>query len=177
MLQDQHSAGLDVTLPDGDENSEANSTTPTALARLMEYDWDKYVALPVHTTLEVVEQPQVIDVPGCAYYGLGMLRWQDRYLPLLDLRTLLNAYKKPGGPPMRYALVVTYQAAPFEPVRYGAMAMIGLPQTMQVGDHMQAPLPSDSDLWPQVALSCFAHQQRIVPIVDTARLFNSSSTR
>lgn len=160
-------------LPPTEDCATEPGTALRAPARLLEFDWKKYVALPVHTTLEIVEQPEIIEVPGAPYYGLGMLRWQGRYLAVLDLRTLLNAHHKAGAPRLRHALVVAYQAAPRRPIEYAAIATVGLPQAVQVGDAMQCPLPEDSDLWPLISVSCFSHQGLPVPIVDTGRLFGS----
>ncbi len=39
------------------------------------------------------------------------------------------------------------------------------------GDAMACELPADHDLWPRLALSCFVHEGRPVPILDTERLF------
>ena len=93
-------------------------------ARLLEYGWKKFVALPVHTALEIVEHPKLVEVPGAPYYALGMMAWQGRWLPVLDLCALLNAYRKPGTPPMRHAVVVAYQSAPREALQYAAIAAV-----------------------------------------------------
>ena len=50
---------------------------------------------------------------------------------------------------------------------------MSLPQTLQVGNDTQCALPTDSDLWPLISISCFEHQGMHVPIIDTSRLFNS----
>jgi len=145
-----------------------------APARLIEFDRGRHVALPVHTTIEVIERPEITGVPGAPYYMAGMLRWQERQIALLDLCTLLNAHPKAGAAPARHALVVAYQTAAYQPIRYAAIATTRLPQTLQVGDASQCALPPDSDLWPLIALSCFEHEGRRVPILDTGRLFGST---
>ena len=155
----------------GDEP--APRATLQAPARLLEYDWKKFVALPVHTTLEIVEQPQVIEVPGAPYYSAGMMRWQGHWLPVLDLCALLSAYRKAGTPALRHALVVAYQTAPGQPIEHGAIAAASLPQTLQVSDEQQCELPSDSDLWGLIATSCFGHAGTAVPIVHTGKLFGT----
>ena len=145
---------------------------PRALARLIEYAPGRQVALPPHTTIELLENPAVVTVPGAAYYACGLLAWQGRQLPLLDLHALLRAY--PGvnsAAPPRYALVLAYQRAPRQPVEHGAISLAVLPQTVTVTDKAGCELPADSDLWPLLALSCFLHQGHAVPILDTARLF------
>ena len=125
----------------------------------------------MHAALEIIEQPTVLPVPGGPYYGLGMLRWQERWIPVLDLGALLNAYPKPAAPVLKHALVIAYQTAARQPLQYAALATLSLAQTVQVGDAQQCELPKDSDLWPWISASCFTHDGATVPIVDTSRLF------
>lgn len=145
---------------------------PRAVARLIEYAPGRQIALPPHTTIELLENPAVVAVPGAAYYACGLLAWQGRQLPLLDLHALLRAYpgtNRTGAP--RYALVLAYQRAPRQPVEHGAISLAVLPQTVAVSDEARCELFADSDLWPLLALSCFRHEGHAVPILDTAKLF------
>jgi CheW-like domain len=144
-----------------------------APARLLEFDRGRHVALPVHTTIELIERPELVGVPGAAYYSLGMLAWQGQHLAVIDLCTLLNAHRKDGAQRPRHVLVVAYQPEPRQPVQHAAIATVSLPQTLQVGNGTQCPLPEDSDLWPLIAVSCFEHLGVRVPIIDTSRLFSS----
>ena len=159
-----------LAAPDG---ADSVDTAPRAPARLLEFDRNRHVALAVHATIEIVERPEIVGVPGAAYYMLGMMRWQDRHIAVLDLCTLLNAHLKDGAPRMRHALVVAYQTAARKPIEYAAIATIGLPQTVQVSDDAKCDLPTDGDLWPLISLSCFLHHDQRVPIVDTGRLFGA----
>ena len=156
-------------------HSEAVATlAPRATARLLEYAPGYYVALPTHTTLELIEHPAIIAVPGAAYYGCGLLAWQGCHLPVINVDTLLRAYQEtPALGPPRYALVVAYQRAPGNPLEHGALALTALPETVEVGDDAWCALPADSDIWPLLSLSCVQHARLAVPILDTARLFRS----
>jgi hypothetical protein len=143
-------------------------------ARLVEYTPGRYIALPPHTTLEVVENPRPVAVPGGAYYGHGLLAWQERQIPLVNLLALLKAHTSDAAAALpRYALVVAYQAAPGQPVMHGALGMAQLPQSVTVNDSDACGLPDDSDLWPLLALSCFTHEGQPAPIVDTSKLFGA----
>ena len=113
----------------------------------------------------------MIPVPGAAYYVDGLTRWRGRWLPVIDLHALVNAYRKEYAPKTRYLLIVAYQAARRGPVRHGAIALPVTPGTVQVSDAARCELPDTSDLWPLLALSCFEIKGLAVPIVDTGRLF------
>jgi hypothetical protein len=159
-----HAVSADASLPVPQEQV-------TVAAQLLQYDRECFVALPVHTTIELLDQAPVVEVPGAAYYCNGLTRWRGQWLPVLDLHALVNAYRKEYAPKTRYLVIVAYQTVPRAPVRYGAIALPVLPGTVQVSDSAACELPTDSDLWPLLASSCFQIKGRAVPILDTGRLF------
>lgn len=144
---------------------------PRAPARLLEYKWGAFVAFPAHTTIALIDNPPVVTVPGAPYYCLGLIEWQGRRLPLVDLNALLRAY--PDGEPATggHVLVLAYQSAPGAALEYGAVCARLLVRMVEVADSQRCELPRDSDLWPWIALSCFEHEGHAVPVLDTRRLF------
>lgn len=146
-------------------------------ARLLHYKPGGCVALPVHTTVELLDGPLIVDVPGAAGYCNRLVRWRGQWLALLDLDTLLHDVRfdadRTAAP--RYALVVAYQHAPGGPVEHGAISLATLPQTVGVGDLATCELPADSALWPLLALSCFLYEGHAAPILDTSRLFAAAT--
>lgn len=143
------------------------SRTP---ARLLEYSTGSYVALPVHTTYAVMEHPAAIAVPGMADYGYGLLPYQDGLIPMIDLRVLLRGGRA-GDQTPRYALVVAYLDEQARGLRFGAIGLSTLPETVMVGDEEMCGLPDDSPHWTRLALSCFRYRERVVPILSTTRIF------
>ena len=142
-----------------------------APARLLEYRRGSFVAFAPHTTVALIDSPPVVPVPGAPYYCVGLIPWQDRQLPLIDLNTLLRAYPGAEAPPTGHVLVLAYQREPNQPLEYGAVCARSLVQLVEVSDACACELPTDSDLWPWIALACFEHRGRPVPVLDTARLF------
>ncbi|QTD45419.1 hypothetical protein [Ottowia testudinis] len=162
----------DVDVPMVDTS--APSESPSAVARLLEYSPGHHVALPPHTTMEVVEKPSVVAVPGAPYYAYGLMAWQDRWIPLIHLDSIVRAYVSIPLPPVpRYALVVAYQAAPGEPIEHGAIALPALPRFVSVSDQDACDLPGNSDVWPLLSISCFKTGEHVVPILATGRLFST----
>ena len=140
-------------------------------ARLIEYERGRFVALPAHTTLELVERPPLTTVPGAPYYCRGLVAWQGRQLPLLDLRALMRAYNDKPPAPFDHVLVLAFQRAPGQPLEYGALCAPSLVRIIEVSDSQQCALTNDSDLWPWISLSCFLYEGLVVPVLDTGRLF------
>jgi hypothetical protein len=153
------------------EPSVANQ--PRADARIVEYTTGRYLAFSPHAVLEVQEHPVAIHIPGGAYYAHGLLPWRDGYLPLINPQMLMSAdpYFKLSTPGL--ALVLAFQREAGAALEYGAISIQNLPETVSVCDDMACPLPTDSDLWPKLAVSCFEHMGHQVPIIDVARLFCS----
>jgi len=126
-------------------------------------------ALAQHTTLEILEDPQALAVPQGSPHAIGLLPWQGRRIALIDAGVLLAGALGRAGPP-RYALVVAMQSAPGLPIEHGAIALDTLPRSVLVDDGAWCPIPQGAR-WHSAAISCFTHEGRPIPIVDTARLF------
>lgn len=141
-------------------------------ARIIEYQPQKYAALPVHTTMALVERPELVVVPGAYEFGLGMLKWQDRWISVIDLGALLHGVPSVDSGARPHVMVLAYQTAPNQALQYAGIATTSLPVTVSVADEQQALLPEDSPLWPVIAISCFTHEGRAIPILDTSRLFD-----
>lgn len=164
---------LAATAPAAAMTSAFTATARTAPAQLIEYARGHYAALAPHAAIELLDQPRTVEVPGSAYYCQRLLQWRAAWLPLLDLRVLLAAYREHDVPPSRYALIVAWQPGARAPLSYGALSLPFLPQVVQVSDVDQCELPGGSDLWPALSLSCFGHVGRRVPVLDVAALFRT----
>ena len=142
-----------------------------ALARLAPCG-DGWIAFPPHTTLEIVDHPQPVAVPGAAPHALGLMEWQGRRIALIDAAALLG-FAPPRTSAPRYGLVLALQTHDGAAIEHGAIALDALPETITVTDDDTCTLPADA-AWRRVSLACIAHQGRPVPIVDTAALFAAS---
>src|SRR5213595_2015566 len=126
----------------GGELTMAQETAPQAIARLVAYAPGKYIALPPHATVEIVEHPTALPVPGAAHHAHGLLAWQGRQIAMIDLQALVagridgQALSAP-----RYALVVAYQRRAGEAIEHGALALPFLPETITVSDDAACALP------------------------------------
>ncbi len=147
----------------------------TASAQLLEYEHAHWVALPLHTTIEVLESPKIVEVPGAAGRCRALASWRGQWLPVLDLQTWVNASAQAPLISARHLLVVAYQMAAFTPICHGAIKLPFLLETVEVSDSAQCPLPTDSRLWSQIASACFKHNEHVVPVLDTRRLFGLAS--
>lgn len=146
---------------------------PPALACVLEYAADSFIALPVHAGVELVESPRLVPVPGMAHFCRGLVAWRGRQLPLIDLQAYLWGMDSPASPPFSHVLMVAYQVAPGAAIEYGAFCAPFLIRMVEVVDSDQCPLPGGEARWDGIAISCFLHQGRVIPVLEPSRIFTS----
>lgn len=155
-----------------DATVEAIDNQPTAEARIVAYAAGRYIAFAPHATQELLENPQCLAVPASAYYGYGLLHWQEQHIPLIHLESVIKAYPAfDANTPPAYALILAYQPQAGAALQYGAIAVTNIPTSITVRDTDFAPLPKDSDMWGEFSMSCFKHDNQHIPIIDVARMF------
>ena len=117
-------------------------------------------ALSAGVTLEVVERPEAIRVPGSAPHALGLLAWRERRIPLIDPDGALGVPCKTT--PARYALVIAFEETPGVPAEHGALALEQLPQFVTVSDSQACDAPQR---WREQALACFILHGEPIPVL------------
>jgi len=162
---------LPVLLDDAPPGDTVRETP--ALACVLEYATDSFVALPVHAGVELVESPRLVPVPGMAHFCRGLVAWQGRQLPLIDLQAYLAGVDPQAASPFSHVLVVAYQVAPGAAIDYGAFCAPFLIRMVQVVDRDLCPLPLGQARWDGIAISCFLHQGKAIPVLEPSRIFTS----
>ena len=169
---------MDMHLPYVEENlhsaDESIPNVPRAKAYLLEYRPGFFVAFPAHTGVELIDQPVIVMVPGMPSFCLGLMAWQGRRLPVLDLDRFLTGPGVHGSPSVGHVLILAYQSAPGRALEYGAVLAPSLIQMIEVMDSQQCELPVDIERLPRLSLSCFEYEGQAVPVLDTARIFANS---
>lgn len=143
-----------------------------ALACLLDYAPGASVALPVHSGVELIEQPRIVPVPGMPACCLGLLTWQGRQLPLIDLRRYLDASCPIDVTYFSHVLVVAYQTSRGMPIEYGALCAPFLIRMIEVADSQQCASEASESILNSLSISCFQYQGRAVPVIEPARLFS-----
>lgn len=154
------------------EHNDSSRQQTVAQARVVVYSRGGYAAFSPNVTIEIIDHPLLLELPASAYYVRGMLQWHGRWIPVLDLHSMIMAYPKfERGSVPRFALVVSYADPKTAEPAFGALALPAMPQTISVTDADACPLPAQSDLWPYIAAACVRFRGAVIPIIDTDRLF------
>lgn len=149
------------------------SARNAAMAYLVRYADFAAVAFPTHVSQEFIECPQyIVRIPDMAGYAYGMIEWRKQWLPLIDLQTLLHPKQTSTDFSITpsYCLVLAYRNNQGN-IAFAAVALQKMPEMVYVHNEDFCPLPNTSHLWSALAISCFAHQQKPVPILSTDKLF------
>lgn len=163
----QHAAGWEA-------EHRSSQQQAAAQARVVVYSRGGYAAFSPNVTIEIIDHPVLLELPASAYYVRGMLQWHGRWIPVLDLYSMIMAYPRfERGSVPRFALVVSYTDPKTSEPAFGALALPVMPQTISVTDADTCPLPEQSDLWPYIAVACVSFRGAVIPIIDTDRLFGS----
>ncbi|NIR59400.1 MAG: chemotaxis protein CheW [Gammaproteobacteria bacterium] len=130
-----------------------------------------HVAAGAHRVVEYLLSPEIVRLPLTPAHCPGVLIWREKMVPVTDLAALLGGDEREAQA-RRHAVVLAYQMAPGQPLRYGAVLVDGAPYEVYVADDMACALPEGSEVVRHVACSCFTHDDRVIPILDVARLFD-----
>lgn len=141
-------------------------------AWLLNLGADRVGAIGERELLHVVAEPEAFEVPLAPTHCRYVLIWQDRLLPVWDVSARLIQCAELQRPVV--AAVVGYQARRGETPWLGAIALTEPPTRCKVTDSQACELPENEPAWFDIAHSCFAHDDRPVPILDLYTMFSGS---
>ncbi len=140
-------------------------------AWLLDFGRGLQAAVGHHEMWQVLISPVLFEVPCTLTYCSEVLVFQDRILPILDMSNLLEGEKTI---PVTSSVVgiAIYQDEPTHPIHYAGLHLATRPQSIYVSDNQACDLPAHQPCWEPLALSCFFHKGRTIPIIELAYLFS-----
>jgi len=127
--------------------------------------------------------PAVFQVPQAPAHCRGVILWEERVLPVIDLRALVSS----GAAKVDAAhvagleqlvAVVAYQTDRSQIADYGALLLAGLPARTTVTDEQACELDPALASWASFSSSCFRHANLgPVPVLDLRRVFRPTQAR
>lgn len=140
-------------------------------AWLIEYSSQQYFSLPHTSCHEILESVEVVALSGIPNYGIGLFKWRELWLPLIDFDSLING-SKANSAKNHLTLIVSY-IGDNNQTAYAAIALPSYPQMTTVSNDMLCGLPvTDKFDWANFALSCFRYKDSRVPILDANKFFS-----
>jgi len=149
-------------------------TETSVPARLLAYSPRGVAAFPELCAVALVESPVVFTAPGAPPHCVGLMQWDDDLIPLVDLLVLVEGGNASHREVPPHVLVVAWQSAGGEGLRYGAVCAPHLVTTIRVSDEQQREAPEDGRGLRSVAAGFFEVDGQVAAIIDTRRLFGGS---
>ncbi len=143
---------------------------PRMNAWLLDFGDSCQAAVGVRELLHLVNAPATFAVPHTPEYCRRVVLWQERLLPIMDIKARL------GSVPLEesFLAVVGYQRQRGTYPQFGALALASPPRQLAVNDEQACPLPDESSVWRELAISCFEHQGSPVPVLNLSRIFGAA---
>ncbi|OUS14859.1 hypothetical protein A9Q88_13800 [Gammaproteobacteria bacterium 50_400_T64] len=149
-----------------DISTSAEDTSP---AWLLDISGGLTVAVAAQDVIYVFPQvPQVVPVPQTPDHVTGVLVWQQRLVPAIDLGMYLDLKQTANDEIQAEVMVLVALAGS----KLGALVLRQIPERVDVADSRQCDLPPVLHGWDCLAPSCFMHEVRgVVPILDLNTVF------
>ncbi len=146
---------------------------PRMNAWLLDFGDACRAAVGARELLHLVDAPATFAVPCTPEYCRGVVLWQERLLPVMDIARRVGAQPRPAP----FLAVVGYQQQRGEAPQFGALMLSSPPRQLAVSDEQACGLPEGNSAWQELAISCFEHQGAAVPVLDLRRIFSSAPRR
>jgi len=139
-----------------------------------------HAAVAFHEMSQILLSPQLHYVPKTLPHCDHVLIMRYRILPVMNLANLFAPVAAPSrimesdSEDSGIIGIAVYQAKPEAPLSYVGLHLETLPQATFVDDADACELP-DNPLWQQLAMSCFYHEAKRVPLLDLNALFSDDA--
>ena len=139
-------------------------------AWVLDLDGSHYAAVGERQMLHFIDSPTLLDIPQSPQHCCQVLIWQDNILPVMDLGVWLR-----GQVVQRNQLavgIVAYQDRSGSIPQHGALLLASAPTRTAVHDYQACELPKQPAGWQTLAISCFAAQDKVIPILHLPYIFS-----
>jgi hypothetical protein len=127
--------------------------------------------------------PSLFQVPQAPAHCRSVILWEERVLPVVDLRSLVSegAAKVDAAHVAgleQLLAVVAYLTDRSQVADYGALLLAGLPARTTVTDEQACELDPSLAPWAWFSSSCFRHANLgPIPVLDLRRVFRPTQAR
>jgi hypothetical protein len=143
-----------------------------SIAWLLDFGDGELAAVGRRELLHLVPQPEIFEVPRTPQHCSRVLIWQDRVVPVWDVRAWLSPESRMESAPL--AAIVGYQLRTREQPRFGAVLLVKPPGRIAVKDADACELADRQARWKELAISSFRHGEDPVAILDLPRMYSGA---
>jgi chemotaxis signal transduction protein len=114
-----------------------------------------------------------VTLPGLPAYCEQGFQWRERFIPALDLHSLVERRRIPMPEGERMAAIIAYENAQGT-IDLGAIFLQGVPKLLSVLPQQSVPVAELKTAWRLVSHAAFVSQDTIYPVLDLRCLFDKT---
>jgi hypothetical protein len=127
-----------------------------------------------HYELKYIEYVNaLVGLPGLPAFCEQGFVWRNRFIPALDLWSLLTRRRMPTNNAEHLAAIIAYENAQGE-LAMGAILLAGVPKLLAVTPGQSVALTELHQEWQLLAQAAFRDENALYPVLDLRSLFDKT---
>ena len=114
-----------------------------------------------------------VTLPGLPAYCERGFVWRDRFIPVLDLCSLIERRRAPVLEGEQMVAVIAYENMQNQ-LELGAILLQGVPKLLAINPEQSAAIEDLNATWQPLAHAAFSVDDQLYPVLDLRSLFGSS---
>jgi hypothetical protein len=115
----------------------------------------------------------VVGLPGLPAFCEQGFVWRNRFIPALDLWSLLTRRRMPATNAEHLAAIIAYENAQGE-ISIGAILLAGVPKLIAVAPAQSVAVTELHQEWQLLAQAAFKDENTLYPVLDLRCLFDKT---
>jgi len=115
----------------------------------------------------------IVGLPGLPAFCEQGFVWRNRFIPALDLRSLLTRRRMPPTNAEHLAAIIAYENSQGE-VAVGAILLAGVPKLIAVAPTQSIAVTELHQEWQLLAQAAFKDENTLYPVLDLRCLFDKT---
>ncbi len=115
----------------------------------------------------------VVDLPGVPAFCEQGFVWRNRFIPALDLWSLLTRRRMPVNNAEHLAAIIAYENAQGD-LAAGAILLAGVPKLVAVTPSQGVPIAELHEEWQLLAQAAFKDENTLYPVLNLRCLFDTT---
>jgi len=115
----------------------------------------------------------IVELPGLPAFCEQGFVWRNRFIPVLDLWSLLTRRRMPANNSEHLAAIIAYENAQGE-ISTGAILLAGVPKLIAVAANQSVAVTELHQDWHLLAQAAFRDENTLYPVLDLRCLFDKT---
>lgn len=151
------------------------SVTPELSAWLLPISPTQSVAVGRYELKYIEYVDAVVSLPGLPAFCEQGFMWRDRFIPALDVWSLLTRRRMPSQNSEHLAAIIVYENAQGD-LAVGAILLAGVPKLVAVAPAQSVAITELHQEWQLLAQAAFKDENTIYPVLNLRCLFDKTPT-